>query len=420
MKYTFFAATFPLFLFSVFFTTLPLAAQSASELERLKNPIFTPALDWLKDPVPCPDSQASSEPEMKAYQEKIPETDITFRMVPIPGGKFLLGSPETEKGRQADEGPVHEVTIAPFWMEEHETTWKEFEQYALKHLRQTHLKSETRELQRNALVDAFAAPTAPYNISSISYGKSGKDGYPASGMTYYAAQAYCKWLTALTGRYYRLPTEAEWEYACRAGSTTAYSFGDDPEQLDDYAWYFENVEEGYEKIKKKKPNKWGLYDMHGNVAEWVFGQYKADTVSQIKNEPENDRPKVRMFRIKRGLRFRNRIKFYLVADTYKKQLAGALQDLFVFPEGDFGQVVRGGHCDCDDPADLRSARRLFSNPEWKAQDPMFPQSIWWVTEAPFVGFRVVRPLVPPTAEEAKLYEPIPMVWKEYTDQNTRE
>jgi formylglycine-generating enzyme required for sulfatase activity len=161
---------------------------------------------------------------------------------------------------------------------------------------------------------------------------------------------YCRWLSAKTGKTYRLPTEAEWEYACRAGTTTPYFFGDDKEKLGDYAWYVENAEKP-QPVGKKKPNPWGLYDIHGNVAEWCFDHYEKDAYGKH----GADRP-------------------------------------VVLPTGkEYPYVARGGSWD-DDPEKLRSAARNFSNPEWSVQDPQRPQSIWWHTDATFVGFRVVRPM----------------------------
>jgi formylglycine-generating enzyme required for sulfatase activity len=101
--------------------------------------------------------------------------------------------------------------------------------------------------------------------------------------------AYAVWLSEQTGQQYRLPTEAEWEYAGRAGRATMYSFGDDARQLQEYAWYLENSKNKTEPVGQKKPNAWGLYDMHGNVWEWVqdwYGEYSSNSVVDP-NGPDN-------------------------------------------------------------------------------------------------------------------------------------
>jgi formylglycine-generating enzyme required for sulfatase activity len=291
---------------------------------------------------------------MKPYAETIPGTEIKFEMLPIPGGTFTMGSPADEPKRSDNEGPQHEVEIAPFWMGKHEVTWEEYDQFAFS----MDLKKKKREgvdlakqPASETAADAVTRPTPPYADETFGFGRRGQ---PVICITHHSAMEYCRWLSAKTGKTYRLPTEAEWEYACRAGTKTAYSFGDDPENIGDYAWYVENAEKP-QPVGKKKPNPWGLYDMHGNVAEWCLDRF--------------------------------------VADIYKTfASAGVVKGPVVLPTADeYPYVARGGSWD-DDPDRLRSAARLASNLEWSVQDPQRPQSIWWHTDATFVGFRVVRPL----------------------------
>lgn len=308
-------------------------------------------------PIPVANSEAKTESEMKPYTDKIRHSKAKFEMVPIPGGKFTMGSPADESEREDDEGPQHQVEVAPFWMSKCEVTWDAYEVFMLSTdlLRISVLDIETDA--RDDLVDALTRPTKPY--TDMTFGM-GKRGYPACCMTQHAARAYCKWLSAKTGRYYRLPTEAEWEYACRAGTKTAYSFGDDASKIGDYAWYVKNSDQKYQKVGKKKPNPWGLHDMHGNVAEWVLDQYNEDGYD----------------------------------------LKKATNPLAI-PTELFPRVVRGGSWE-NAAERCRSAVRFASEEDWKEQDPQDPQSIWYHTEALWVGFRVVRPLVEPTDEEKKL------------------
>ncbi|MFO0916307.1 MAG: formylglycine-generating enzyme family protein [Pirellulales bacterium] len=308
-----------------------------------------------------PDSDAKSEGEMKPYTELIEHTDAKIDLVPIRGGKFMMGSPESEANRRPDEGPQHEVEIEPFWMGKFETGWEAYEVWMFDLDRQRRDLRKQQPNVRDKAADEYqlSQPTPPYTDMSFGWGKKG---YPAICMTQLAARTYCNWLSMKTGRFYRLPTEAEWEYACRAGTTTAYSFGDDPAQLGDYGWYYDNSEEKYNKVGQKKPNPWGLYDMHGNVSEWVLDQYVPDFYQQF------------------------------VGKTTRNPLA--------IPTTEYPRVVRGGSW-YDDAESLRSAARKGSTPDWKKQDPQVPQSMWYFTDATFVGFRIVRPLNEPTEEEKK-------------------
>lgn len=304
-------------------------------------------------------SPEKSFDDMKPYESAIPKTDVKYAMVPIPGGEFLMGSPESEDGHFDDEGPQRKVAIEPFWMGKYEVTWDMLNGYTSTNIGRNKDGSPISIPDGADDADITSAPTAAF--MPMDFGM-GVNGFPAVGMTQHLAQKFCQWLSAQTGHYYRLPTEAEWEYACRAGTTTAFSHGDSEEGLADYAVYDpEQVLTGYERVGSRKPNPWGLHDMHGNVMEWCLDQY--------------------------------------LADAYSKRSADGVTAMpFEKPTHLFPRVARGGSW--YDPAEeLRSARRVASDLNWKKTDPQLPQSIWYHTDAPWLGFRIVRPLKTPSAEE---------------------
>jgi formylglycine-generating enzyme required for sulfatase activity len=304
-------------------------------------------------------TKEQAEADMKAYTNTIPGTSVTYAMVPIAAGEFLMGSPASEAKRNADEGPQHRVKIDAFWMEQCAVTWDQYELFMYPEDKPAMAADGTTNYTSET-ADAVTRPTKPY--VEMSFGM-GKEGYAAISMTQHAANIYCQWLSAKTGHFYRLPTEAEWEYACRAGTTTAYFFGDDPAQLGEYAWFADNSNFKYQKVGKKKPNPWGLYDMIGNVDQWTLDQY--DT-------------------------------------NYYKQFTEMVTEPWNKPVHPFPQVVRGGSWP-DDADKLRSACRRGSTPAWKKQDPQLPKSIWFLTDAQFVGFRIIRPLKIPSAEDMYKY-----------------
>jgi formylglycine-generating enzyme required for sulfatase activity len=171
---------------------------------------------------------------------------VTMKLVLIRPGKFMMGSPDSEEGRKAEEGPLHEVTISrPFCMGVTEVTQAQYE----------------------AVMGTNPGASTAAPAENVSWGD---------------AVEFCRKASEKTGKTVRLPTEAEWEYACRAGSTTRFSFGDSDGTLGDYAWYGSNSGGKTHPVGQKKPNPWGLYDMHGNVWEWcqdLQGRYAAGAVT---------------------------------------------------------------------------------------------------------------------------------------------
>ncbi len=304
--------------------------------------------------------------EMADYEAKIPQTGASYSMVALPRGEVLMGSPESEAGRNDDEGPQYRAKLSPFWIGKFEVTWDEFEPFMITSVARRKDGSRLEPHSAETFAGLISSPTTPY--TEMSFGM-GTEGFPAICMTHHAASKFCQWLSAQTGHFYRLPTEAEWEYACRAGTTTPYWFGNDPEQLMKYEVIDPHqVRVGYEKIGIGKPNPWGLYDMHGNVMEWCLDGYVPNRLASLQKQFP-DQPDKTVF-----------------------------TDPYIPAKTRFMRSARGGSW-YDPPELCRSASRVFSSPDWMVQDAQLPKSLWYLTDAYWLGFRIVRSLEIPSAEE---------------------
>jgi formylglycine-generating enzyme required for sulfatase activity len=290
--------------------------------------------------------------DLKTYEETIPGTSVHFKMVAIPAGTFVIGSPASEKNREQDEGPQKKVHLSGFWMGEHEVTFAEWDAF---------FKSMEVPQTKAVPVDAVSRPTAQYIDLTWGMGRDPKQ--PTNSMSQTAAIMYCKWLYTKTGIFYRLPSEAEWEYACRAGTTTAYPFGNDPRSLAAYGYFKDNSGGKYHKVSELKPNAWGLYDMGGNLSEWTLDQYDAAAYEKL-------------------------------SDNVKNPLTP--------PGAKYPRVVRGGSY-LDDAKEERCANRISSLADWNKRDPQIPKSRWWLTDGMGVGFRIVRPQQQPSKEEIEKF-----------------
>jgi len=309
----------------------------------------------------------------KTFEEKIPGTDVSFKMIAIPGGQFKMGSPADEPYRRPDEGPVREVQVDSFWMAEIEVSWDEY----LAFFTATSSQGRKEAVETDEETDAITGATPPWGAPDQGWGKGSR---PAITMSHHAAETYCRWLSQVTGRTYRLPTEAEWEYAARGGRKTPYFFEGSPkeyeadgflkkifkpdtETFDNYVIYQGNSPNKTQEPSMVGANPFGLKNMLGNVAEFCADYYD---------------PRV-----------------------YSKYPKGVILN----PRGPRSgneHVVRGGSFR-NSPKDLRVARRDFTRTvEWLVTDPQIPKSIWWYSDVKSVGFRVICEYHPENFQNQKI------------------
>ena len=304
-------------------------------------------------------TEATKVDEFRNFTEKIPGSGVSFEMIAVTGGQYKMGSPENKAFRNTDEGPAHTVEVSDFWMGKIEVSWDEY----LAFFKETSSQGRKETVQVSEEVDGITGPTPPWGAPDQGWGKGSR---PAITMSWHAANTYCRWLSQVTGKKYRLPTEAEWEYACRAGSDGPYPFAGNPKNytsegifkkifgvdtttINSYVIYKENSMSRPQEPSKVKENPFGLKNMLGNVAEFCLDYYSPN-----------------IYKERQGL---------------VKDPRG--------PQKGTERVIRGGSFKSD-AKDVRSATRNYTKTKaWLITDPQMPKSIWWYSDCVDVGFRVV-------------------------------
>jgi formylglycine-generating enzyme required for sulfatase activity len=236
------------------------------------------------------------------YTETLPNSVVKVNMVPVPGGTVKMGEKTVE--------------VKPFWIATTETTWEAYDVFLAS-------GPPSKPYDQTAFApDAIARPSKSYILPDLGWGHHG---YPAINLSSISVEMFCRWLSTETKKKYRVPTEAEWELACRDGQTGDWKI--DKAQIEKSAWYAGNSASVTHPVGKKAPNKLGLYDMLGNTGEWA---------TDIEGKP----------------------------------------------------VLCGGTFQ-DDPIKMRPDSRQRWSPEWQETDPQIPKSRWWLSDGSFVGFRLV-------------------------------
>lgn len=294
-------------------------------------------------PLLCLISLVSTGQDFKTYEQPIPGTSIKFQMAAIPAGKFQIGSKSIMADN--DESPTKEIELSAFWMGTKEVTFAEWDLYF-----------KDMQLPQGKNPDGITRATPQY--IDLTWGMGRDANHPTNSMSHAAALMYCKWLYSKTGIFFCLPTEAEWEYACKGNAPLVKM---DSKSLQEYGYFKDNSSGKFHHVGEKKPNAFGLYDMLGNLSEWTLDQYDPAYFSKIENsDPVNP------------------------------------------PASKYPKVVKGGSY-LDTFTELRCSNRIASSAEWNKRDPQIPKSKWWLTEGMFVGFRIVRPLKQPSKEEIEKF-----------------
>ncbi len=281
--------------------------------------------------------------DFKSYDQSIAGTPIKFQLVAIPAGKFQIGSKAIMA--DIDESPQKEIEVSPFWMGTKEVTFAEWDLYF-----------KDTQLPQGKNPDGITRATPQY--IDLTWGMGRDANHPTNSMSHAAALMYCKWLYSKTGFFFRLPTEAEWEYACKANGSSNII---DSKTLVEHGYFKDNSAAKFHHVGEKKPNAFGLYDMLGNLSEWTLDQY--DPI------------------------------YYSKMDC---------KDAINPPVTKYPKTVKGGSY-LDAATELRCSNRIASSAEWNKRDPQIPKSKWWLTEGMFVGFRVARPLNQPSKEEIERF-----------------